>query len=128
MPILLAVYTGLRRGEILALRCQDVDREAGLITVCRALEYTKERGLVFQEPKSRRGHRRFDLSPTLASALVEHKAAQEGYKRRLGAGYQDNDLVVCVEDGSVWEPPAFDKRSSPQSAHPKTPGSNRVAK
>ena len=108
MPILIAVYTGLRRGEILALRWQDTDLEAGLATVSRALEYTKERGLIFKVPKSRRGYRPVDLPKGLVSALVEHKTTQEDYRRRLGAGYHENDLIVCVEDGSVWKPPAFD--------------------
>ena len=108
MAIVLAIYTGLRRGEILALRWQDVDLDACTVTVCRALEYTKERGLVFKEPKSRRGRRCFDLSATLVSALIEHKATQDDYRKKLGGGYRENDLVVCVEDGSIWKPPAFD--------------------
>jgi integrase len=108
MAIMLAIYTGLRRGEILALRWQDVDLVGCTVTVCRALEYTKERGLVFKEPKSRRGRRCFDLSATLVAALIEHKAKQDDYRKKLGAGYHENDLVVCVEDGSIWKPPAFD--------------------
>jgi integrase len=108
IPILIAVYTGLRRGEILALRWQDTDLESGYADVCRALEYTKERGLVFKAPKSRRGRRKVELPATLVAALVEHRAVQDDYRKRLGAGYRENDLVVCVEDGSVWKPPAFD--------------------
>src|SRR5579884_1208093 len=100
MPILLALYTGLRRGEILALRWQDTDLDSGYLTVCRALEYTKERGLVFKEPKSRRGRRRISLPQTLVAALTEHKAKQDGYRQKFGPGYHENDLVVCVEDGS----------------------------
>jgi integrase len=108
IPIMLAVYTGLRRGEILALRWLDVDLEAGYADVRRALEYTKERGLVFKEPKSRRGRRRVSLSGALVTALVQHKAHQEELKAKLGQAYQDNGLVVCVEDGTIWKPPAFD--------------------
>jgi len=108
IPILLALYTGMRRGEILALRWQDVSLETGYVSVCRALEYTKANGLVFKEPKSRRGRRKLSLSPTVVQALVAHRAKQEEYRRQLGNSYQDNGLVVCVEDGSVWKPPAFD--------------------
>lgn len=106
--ILIAIYMGMRRGEILALRWQDVDLEGGYITVCRALEYTKARGLVFKEPKTRRGWRRLSMPAALVEALIEHRARQDQYREKLGGAYQENDLVVCVEDGTVWKPPAFD--------------------
>lgn len=64
--------------------------------------------VVFKEPKSRKGRRPLELSPTVATALAEHRLLQAEFKQTLGGGYQDNDLVVCVEDGSVWKPPAFD--------------------
>jgi len=97
----------MRRGEILAIRWRDIDLETAYANVARSLEFTKAAGCVFKEPKSRRGRRFISLSPTLVTALIEHQAKQEEYKRQLGAGYH-GDLVVCVEDGSVWKPPAFD--------------------
>ncbi len=74
----------------------------------RSLEFTKPAVCVFKEPKSRRGRRFISLSPTLIAALAKHKAKQENLKRQFGPGYQDGDLVACVEDGSIWKPPAFD--------------------
>jgi hypothetical protein len=47
-----------------------------------------------------------ELPATLVDALKEHRAAQDDYRKKLGAGYHENDLVVCVEDGSVWKPVA----------------------
>lgn len=41
IPVLLALATGARRGEILALRWQDVDLEAGTITIRRSLSETR---------------------------------------------------------------------------------------
>lgn len=108
VPILIALYTGMRRGEILALRWLDVDLDAGYADVRRALEYTKERGLIFKEPKTRRGRRRVSLPGDLVTALAEHRLKQEEYRAQLGEAYHENGLVVCVEDGSVWKPPAFD--------------------
>jgi integrase len=108
VPVALAIYTGMRRGEILALRWQDVDLEAGYATVCRALEFTKANGCVFKEPKSRKGRRRVSLPGGMVEILVAHLGKQNEYRAALGHGYQDNGLVVCVEDGSIWKPPAFD--------------------
>jgi integrase len=43
----------------------------------------------------------------LLEALRAHYAKQQEYRLALGDGYQDNALVCCVEDGSIWKPSAF---------------------
>ena len=52
----LALASGLRRGELLALRWQDLNLDNARVTVARSLEQTKA-GLRFKEPKTRRGRR-----------------------------------------------------------------------
>jgi integrase len=47
IPVLLALTTGMRRGELLGLRWRDVDLEAGTATVMQALEHTRT-GFVFK--------------------------------------------------------------------------------
>ena len=108
LPIVLAIYTGMRRGEILAVRWVDIDLDMGYLLVKRALEFTKAHGCVFKEPKSRRGRRKISLPEFAVAALREQVAKQEEYKRALGPAYQQQDLVVCREDGAIWNPAAFD--------------------
>jgi integrase len=105
LPVLMAVTTGLRRGEILALRWQDVDFGAGILSVRRSLEETKS-GLKFKDTKGKRS-RVVDVPPILADALEVHRKAQEERRRQFGPDWQDNDLVFPREDGRPWKPDNF---------------------
>jgi integrase len=70
-----AMYSGLRRGELMALRWEDVDLAAGLIRVERSWD-PKER--VFVTPKSRAGRRTVPLPAILRDYLDEHKLRTGG--------------------------------------------------
>jgi integrase len=106
VPIVLATCTGMRRGEILALKWADVDLSSGFLHVRRTLEQTRQQ-VGFKEPKSRYGRRLISL-PTLAVEVLEqHHNHQLELKSVLGAAYEDNDLVCCQEDGRLWRPSAF---------------------
>jgi integrase len=68
-----ALYAGLRRGELMALRWADVDLAAGVIRVERSYD---DKGRVEIEPKSRAGRRTVPIVGALRDVLVEHKARQ----------------------------------------------------
>src|SRR5262249_32113275 len=70
--VALALGTGLRRSELLALRWSDVDFDGGALRVEQALEQTKRGGLVFKAPKTRHGRRTVTLAPSTITALREH--------------------------------------------------------
>ena len=95
---LTAAMTGLRRGELLALRWQDVDFDAGVIRVRR----TYSRG-EFGTPKSRRSNRAVPLAERLTIALVR--------QREAAVFTADSDLVFArPETGQVLDPSRVRKR------------------
>ena len=106
VPTLLASVTGLRRGELLALRWSDVDLETGECRVVRALQEVPGE-VSFKAPKTNKG-RRVVLLPRLAlMALKAHRAIQNEGKLLLGPGYQDQDLILARADGTPWPPSQF---------------------
>jgi integrase len=68
-----ALFAGLRRGELMALRWEDVDLAAGVIRIERSYD---DKGRVEIEPKSRAGQRTIPIVGALRDVLVEHKARQ----------------------------------------------------
>lgn len=78
---LCALLEGLRQGEALGLRWEDVDLDAGRVHIRRAIQRQKGKGLVVVEPKSRTSKRPIPLVPPVAYALESHRRATggEGY-------------------------------------------------
>jgi integrase len=103
-PVVLAVGSGLRRGELLALRWSDGDLDSGTMTSRRTLSETKAAGLPFKEPKTRTSRRTLTLPAFAREALSQHKEAQDAHRDRLGNAYKDEELVFPAEDGQPWAP------------------------
>ena len=108
-----ALYAGLRRGELCALRWQDVDLDRNLISVERA--WDPRAGLI--EPKSRAGRRRVPIAAPLRSELIVHRL-------REGAG--GDGLVFSNQH---WQPFAsgLDRRTSIGRLAQSRPGADRPA-
>lgn len=98
----------MRRGEILALRWQEVGLKGGYAKIARAVEQIKAKGIVFKEPRSRKGRRVLSLPAKVVETLRAQLAAQNERNAILGEGYAGSGLVCCCEDGRVWKPAAFD--------------------
>jgi integrase len=100
-----ALGTGLRRGELLALRWQDVDLDNAHLRVERTLEQTKRGGLLFKAPKTKYGRRLVTLPPSTVTLLREHRKAQLELRVALGLGKLSDDALVFPNwDGSTRSP------------------------
>jgi integrase len=103
-----ALGTGMRRGELLALRWQDVDLDGSILRVEQALEETKRGGLAFKTPKTRHGRRTVTLPSSTINVLREHWKAQQEQRLFLGLGRAEpSSLVFADWDGSPRSPRAL---------------------
>jgi integrase len=105
-----ALATGMRRGELLALRWQDVDLNGARLRVERSLEQTTRGGLVFKSPKTRHGRRTITLPASTVAELRTHWKAQQERRMALGQGKAPEDsLVFAAWHGSTRSPNALTK-------------------
>lgn len=100
-----ALFTGMRRSELLALRWQDIDLLLLNISVNRSLHQLKGGQIVFRQPKTDKSRRLIALTPSTAAILKEFQESQ--YKLREALGFSkptENDLVFCQYDGRPFLP------------------------
>ncbi len=102
--------TGLRLGEALGLRWQDVDLEGSRLFVRQQLQRQVGAGLVFTSAKTHRSNRGVILAPGTVAVLYAHRAHQAEERLRVGPGWQDNGLVFARADGRPMEPSRVDEQ------------------
>jgi integrase len=120
MPVVLAASTGMRRGEVLALRWRDIDLHRGDLRVAQVLEQTKA-GIAIKEPKTERSRRTISLPSRLVEELRQHRKAQAELRLKLGLGKVERDLVFPTWDGEVRSPRSFTKEFSREVEAAKLP-------
>jgi integrase len=102
---ILALTTGMRRGELLGLKWQDIDFAKSLLQVRRALTRMPT-GLGYKEtePKTKMSRRSIVLIPFALEALKKHQAKQLEVRFKVGEVWQDHDYVFCTAIGTHLRP------------------------
>src|SRR6266567_3535724 len=90
--LVLALTTGMRRGEMLALRWADIDFEGKSLHVRRTVDFIARYGYVENEPKTARGKRKILLPPFVIEMLKQHRVRQLEQRLKVGESWYDLDL------------------------------------
>ena len=106
----LAVHTGMRQGELLALKWQDVDLENARASVRRTITMNGGR-ILLGEPKTKKSRRTISLTEAAVRALHGHLDRQMEHMQRLGDLYKDQGLVFASEVGTPINPTNLRRRS-----------------
>jgi integrase len=107
----LAIYTGARLGELLALSWEHVDLGAGTIEITGTLQRRPGEGYVVEDTKTERSARTIRLAPAALKALERHRVRQLAERLKAGGAWADLALVFTTEIGTPVEPPNLRRRS-----------------
>ncbi len=99
-----ALFTGMRRSELLALRWQDIDFFYSQISVSRSLHQLKDGSFIFTQPKSAKSSRTIALTPSTILMLRDYKEKQKLERDMSGNPLTDNDLVFSALEGKPIRP------------------------
>ena len=106
--LLFALSTGLRRGELLALRWSNYDTENRHISIKENLSRLKgndgKTHLTFTTPKTASSRRTIPLLPEIAKMLDVHQSTQILKRLKAGQLWENNDLIFCTDFGKPIEP------------------------
>jgi integrase len=95
---IVALATGMRRGELLGLRWQDVDFERDILSVRQTVGALRGKPDV-KPPKTRSSIRDVPVPAEVMAALREHRRRQNEQRLALGPVWEDNDLVFAAANG-----------------------------
>ena len=102
--LLLSIYSGYRRSEMLGLEWKDIDFEHDLIHVRRTSQYTSEKGIYTDTTKTRKSKRVSKMPASIMNLLRQFKADQNEEARRLGTKWEDYDRLFTKWNGAHMNP------------------------
>ncbi len=104
----LALATGMRRGELLGLKWQDINFRTGTLQIQRILTRIPSKlpgkGYIEAEPKTQRSRRNVVIAPFALEALKRHQEKQWEVKKKAGIAWQEHDYVFCTSVGTHLNP------------------------
>ena len=103
IPMMIAYYTGMRRGEVCALEWKNVDMEDKIIHV-EATMIHKGGEIAVTSPKTASSYREIPFGEALYGILRKHQKQQKENRLRYGAFYKESNFVCTKEDGSPVTP------------------------
>lgn len=103
------LYTGMRKGECLALRWEDIDFKNNLINVCNTLSYANGKRFL-SEPKTKKSRRSIKISDNVVDMLLHHKYEEEKRVMKLGTQFLHPEMVFTTELGNYLDASYFNKK------------------
>jgi len=103
VPVNLAAYLGLRRGEICGLKWKHVDFDNKTVHIQEVIARINKE-VITKVPKNETSIRTLHIHKDLEKLLKNHKAKQKEYKELLGRDYVASDYVCTKIDGGPFRP------------------------
>lgn len=102
--ITLLLNSGIRRGEALGLKWENVHFDSNTIFICNNVIQGREKGLYEDTPKTKTSVRSVGLPSSAMNVLKEYRAWQNEERLRLGEYFVNRGFVFTQDNGSPMSP------------------------
>lgn len=102
--VMIALFTGMRRGEIMGLEWKDIKFKKRTINICRTSQYLPGKGVFTKEPKTELSKRAITIPETIVLLLKDYKQHQTNERHRLGNIWKPSDRLFTTWDGEPMNP------------------------
>ncbi len=109
VAVMIALATGCRRGELLALEWEDIDFENNFIRIDQAAQYIPGQGHIIKDPKNESSKRTVPVPASIIQLIKKHKTEQAEKRLQLGSKWQDSDRLFTTWDGGPMFPDTLSK-------------------
>lgn len=107
--IIIAVFTGLRLGELMGLEWSDIDFRNGIISINRSSQYLADKGVFTKMPKTESSIREVAIPEFVISLLEEYKLWYEEQKSLYGELWNNSNRLFVQADGKPMNPSTISK-------------------
>lgn len=102
--IILTLFTGMRRGEVLALEWADIDLEEGFVYIDKSSQYLPEKGIFVKNPKTESSVRSIGIPKIVIDTLRNYKTWYNSQKNKCGDLWIDSDRLFVQWNGKPMHP------------------------
>ena len=102
--VMLAIDTGLRLGELMALKWSDIDMGSAILKVTKANQAVHGKGIITKSPKNESSIRSVTISSNSLLLLEAYRSQQQETKHMLGSLWADEEWLFTKWDGSAMYP------------------------
>ena len=102
--VCLAAATGMRRGEVAALRWENINLADGEIRIMQSRVVSRSKGAILQDPKTKSGMRTVFIDQATIAVLRAHRDRQDAHIKAMDGAYEDKGWVMANVFGDLHHP------------------------
>lgn len=102
--VILTLFTGMRRGEVLGLEWSDIDFKEGFVNITKASQYTSEKGIFVKNPKTQSSIREVGIPDIVINMLKKYRTWYEAEKERCGDLWNNSNRLFVTWNGNPMHP------------------------